>query len=1299
MRLEELYVDGFGHFHQRSIGPITGPVTVFYGPNEAGKSTLLAFIRAILFGFPRQYNNHYPPSSGGRHGGRITLSDKQGAIYVVERTAGRGALRVNTPVGPALDAETALRDLTGPATADLFRSVFAFSLDELQEIDSLNDSTVSGIIYSAGQGAPKFPDLRKSISDRKGQIYRRQGRAQQVGDVLGKLQAVDQQMKDIEGNAGRYGELISRKFEISEELDAVGAELSRLNARCEEISGLRSGWDDWVALEDCDRRLREMARFEQFPEDPIPRLENFEDRLRQAREDREEAAEQLRQAEEAASAVIPGKDLLDDGDRIESIHRSRNSFDGSIHDLPERQVELGQSEESLAERLRALGGGWNESNLGALDTSMTARDQVDQWNRQLTEAIGSVAGAKARLEQDNVRLHELRDQEREAQARLISGPPGESDRELHPASGRLEDLLEDRERLEQVRRARTSFDASVRDLPERRAELVALESDLNSRLRDLGEGWDEARLERFDTSIVFRQEVELWKERLSEGRDTVRQCQERLERASAELTERQTAARESRERLPVDAPTLDAPELGKQRDALRAARGRLNEYERARLNHENLRGQLNSLTSGERPAAGGTALVLPALLALAGIILIAVGIYQRDVALLLGLIGGSILVGAAVYLVVRGRAARSPATPLSEALAGQSAEAEASSESARMLLVEAARPLGLDDVPTAAGLDSAESRLESAGNDLSAWNEANHRAGEAERLMKSQEQRVEAATQQAQASEDSYGESRRAWRVWLRQRGLSENLTPDTMVEFMGHVESTRVKLEQVVQMRRRVAAIEVDIREYLDLVRPMAEKYGVDLGDYDHRRIVAVSDALVNGFESVQNLVIQRDSASRSLKRHEQTVSTTAEEERMTAEALADMQTQWRGWLRERGLSDTFTPDTMLEFLVRIDAARTSLGEARRMRNRVEAIKRDIEGFREQVAPLAVLHGIRMDAEDNDQLAEVADDLIKRLEEAQTTHANRERAKQQEDETRRILERQEQRVQSVQEELAALLEAGCAEGPEQFRLRARQHAELLELERQREEHIRSLERLSGPGDKFDAFRTSLESSDTNRLNEEFAQLSERTEEIGHLRDALREERGGIDNELAQLTGEQESSRLRTHRSTLLEQLREHAREWSRLTIAEVLLDKTRQKFERERQPSVIRHAQDFFSNMTGERYTRLYAPIGEQTITVTDAAGRSKQPSELSRGTREQLYLALRFGLIWEFGERSERLPVVVDEALVNFDSERARLAAESFAVLSQTNQVLVFTCHPATAELFASAAGAQIVDLSQPA
>ena len=83
MRLKELFLDGFGHFQQRTFSLAEGRVTVFYGPNEAGKSTLLAFIRTVLFGFPAQHRDfHYPPLAGGRHGGRGSASTETMDAYI-----------------------------------------------------------------------------------------------------------------------------------------------------------------------------------------------------------------------------------------------------------------------------------------------------------------------------------------------------------------------------------------------------------------------------------------------------------------------------------------------------------------------------------------------------------------------------------------------------------------------------------------------------------------------------------------------------------------------------------------------------------------------------------------------------------------------------------------------------------------------------------------------------------------------------------------------------------------------------------------------------------------------------------------------------------------------------------------------------------------------------------------------------------------------------------------------------------------------------------------------------------------
>ncbi len=75
-------------FSYVTFGPFDAPVVVFYGPNEAGKSTILNFVRTILFGFPTQRRKeHYPPNAGGKHGGRIVLTGGDGIDYVVQLAA------------------------------------------------------------------------------------------------------------------------------------------------------------------------------------------------------------------------------------------------------------------------------------------------------------------------------------------------------------------------------------------------------------------------------------------------------------------------------------------------------------------------------------------------------------------------------------------------------------------------------------------------------------------------------------------------------------------------------------------------------------------------------------------------------------------------------------------------------------------------------------------------------------------------------------------------------------------------------------------------------------------------------------------------------------------------------------------------------------------------------------------------------------------------------------------------------------------------------------------------------------
>jgi uncharacterized protein YhaN len=195
---------------------------------------------------------------------------------------------------------------------------------------------------------------------------------------------------------------------------------------------------------------------------------------------------------------------------------------------------------------------------------------------------------------------------------------------------------------------------------------------------------------------------------------------------------------------------------------------------------------------------------------------------------------------------------------------------------------------------------------------------------------------------------------------------------------------------------------------------------------------------------------------------------------------------------------------------------------------------------------------------------------------------------------------------------------------------------------------------------------------------EEAAVAYERlVEEVTELRTRLGSE--GRENALAE---------LRLAEETAVQRIGEGARAYVELALASRILGMARERFERDRQPAVVKNAEAAFVRMTGGRYSRVAVPLGGDSIEVFDHTGAAYTAALLSTGTAEQLYLALRIGLIEQLGEVGASLPILMDDIVAHFDPVRAREAASAIAELSGRRQVVFFTCHPATAELLAELA-----------
>ena len=90
MQIKEMTIYGYGKMHNMTFSNL-GKLHVFYGENEAGKSTIRSFIHSILFGFPlkTQNENRYEPKDSSTYGGKITLITKDFGEVIVQRIKGK----------------------------------------------------------------------------------------------------------------------------------------------------------------------------------------------------------------------------------------------------------------------------------------------------------------------------------------------------------------------------------------------------------------------------------------------------------------------------------------------------------------------------------------------------------------------------------------------------------------------------------------------------------------------------------------------------------------------------------------------------------------------------------------------------------------------------------------------------------------------------------------------------------------------------------------------------------------------------------------------------------------------------------------------------------------------------------------------------------------------------------------------------------------------------------------------------------------------------------------------------------
>ena len=154
--------------------------------------------------------------------------------------------------------------------------------------------------------------------------------------------------------------------------------------------------------------------------------------------------------------------------------------------------------------------------------------------------------------------------------------------------------------------------------------------------------------------------------------------------------------------------------------------------------------------------------------------------------------------------------------------------------------------------------------------------------------------------------------------------------------------------------------------------------------------------------------------------------------------------------------------------------------------------------------------------------------------------------------------------------------------------------------------------------------------------------------------------------------------------------------EFVRLRLARDVLLRCMEDYRKQNQAPVLARAEEVFRALTAGRFDRLLVETdrrkGTPVLRVRRAGRRPDAVvdiDEMSEGTRDQLYLALRLASLDTYANSGRAMPLVLDDIAMTFDDGRTRAMLEVLDAMADRFQVVLFTHHPHLGELATAALG----------
>ena len=420
MKLKRLDLKAFGHFTDRTLDFDSQKpgLHIIFGLNEAGKSSSLRALKALLYGFPERTPDNFQHANDQLLvGGSLEGADGRELTFLRRKKRKADLLDLD---GNPMDPGTLTSFLHG-IEPTLFESLYG--IDHKNLVDGGEDilaqkGEVGQALFAAGAGISSLKKILDSLEAEADDLFRARGTKQQINLAVKEYNDLKKVVRETSLLPSKWKEHRKRLRDAEVEQDALEKESRQKSAEVQRLDRLNKAIPELAELENLQKQLHDLGNVVVLPPEFSEQLRQVEQYIRENKLQLDKDRDRLKNLQKKRDDISLNYLLLDHAEAIEDLHqrlgeyrkgqKDRDKLDGMriayrkdagalIEEIrPELKLEAADSLRPVLGKKRTI------QNLSSQHESLTQRtshaqkqkDEAGNKLKEITDALSSLTSIR-----------------------------------------------------------------------------------------------------------------------------------------------------------------------------------------------------------------------------------------------------------------------------------------------------------------------------------------------------------------------------------------------------------------------------------------------------------------------------------------------------------------------------------------------------------------------------------------------------------------------------------------------------------------------------------------------------------------------------------------------------------------------------------------------------------------------------------------------------------------------------------------------------------------------------------------